>query len=148
MDIRNYIKMVKERNGIEDSVIYPGQQLVVFEVIEWGEKMDSFYDLLVDRKSLLKEPNDIRLFYIILNKDYKWDYRYADTTTIYFKIEDGQVIGGVYEDTYLLWCCLLFFYPSGYPILNPSSISLPPLNAVASPNLQDYPALPVLSSES
>lgn len=56
--------------------------------------------VIVDRKSLLKEPNDIRLFYIILNKDYKWGYRYADTTTIYFKIEDGQVIGGVYEDTY------------------------------------------------
>lgn len=56
--------------------------------------------VVVDRKRLLKKPNDIRLFYIILNKDYKWDYRYADTSTIYFKIENGQVVGGVYEDVY------------------------------------------------
>lgn len=34
MDIRSYISMVKERNGIEESAIYPGQRLVVFEVIE------------------------------------------------------------------------------------------------------------------
>lgn len=54
-------------------------------------------DVIVDRSRLLKTQDDLRLFYIILNKDYRWDYRFPDTSTIFFRIEDGQITGGVYE---------------------------------------------------
>ena len=54
-------------------------------------------DVIVDRNRLLKTQDDLRLFYIILNKDYRWDYRYPETSTIFFRIENGQIIGGVYE---------------------------------------------------
>lgn len=54
-------------------------------------------DVIVDRSRLLKTQDDLRLFYIILNKDYRWDYRFPDTSTIFFRIENGQITGGVYE---------------------------------------------------
>ena len=54
-------------------------------------------DVIVDRNRLLKTQDDLRLFYIILNKDYRWDYRYPETSTIFFRIENGQITGGVYE---------------------------------------------------
>lgn len=54
-------------------------------------------DVIVDRSRLLKNQDDLRLFYIILNKDYRWDYRFPDTSTIFFRIENGQITGGVYE---------------------------------------------------
>jgi hypothetical protein len=53
--------------------------------------------VIVDRSRLLKNKDDERLFYVVLNKDYGWDYRYPETTTIYFKEIDGKVYGGVYE---------------------------------------------------
>lgn len=53
--------------------------------------------VIVDRSRLLKTKDNERLFYVVLNKDYKWDYRYPLTTTIYFKVIDGKVYGGVYE---------------------------------------------------
>lgn len=52
---------------------------------------------IVDRSSVVKSNDDERLFYVILNRDYLWDYRYPETTTIYFEINDGKVYGGVYE---------------------------------------------------
>lgn len=54
-------------------------------------------DVIVDRSRLLKTQDDFRLFYIILNKDYRWDYRFPDTSTIFFRTENGQIIGGVYD---------------------------------------------------
>lgn len=54
-------------------------------------------DVVVDRARLLQSKDDERLFYVILNKDYKWDYRCPETTTIYFEEKDGKVFGGVYE---------------------------------------------------
>lgn len=32
-----------------------------------------------------------------LNKDYRWDYRFPDTSTVFFRIEGEKIIGGVYE---------------------------------------------------
>lgn len=54
-------------------------------------------DVIVDRVHLLQNKEDERLFYVILNKDYRWDYRYPQTTTIYFEEKDGKIFGGVYE---------------------------------------------------
>lgn len=53
--------------------------------------------VVVDRNRLLNDKNELRLFYIILNKDYHWDYQFPDTSTIFFRIEDGRIEGGVYE---------------------------------------------------
>jgi hypothetical protein len=54
-------------------------------------------EVVVDRESLLKTQDDARLFYVVLSKDYGWDYRYPETSTIYFEVIDGKVFGGVYE---------------------------------------------------
>ena len=53
--------------------------------------------VIVDRSRLLKDKDDERLFYVILNRDYRWNYRYSETATIYYVVEDGKVYGGVYE---------------------------------------------------
>ena len=53
--------------------------------------------VIVDRSRLLKNKDDERLFYVILNRDYRWNYRYSETATIYYVVEDGKVYGGVYE---------------------------------------------------
>ena len=53
--------------------------------------------VIVDRSRLLKNKDDERLFYVILNRDYRWNYRYSETATVYYVVEDGKVYGGVYE---------------------------------------------------
>ena len=53
--------------------------------------------VIVDRSRLLKNKDDERLFYVILNRDYLWNYRYSETATIYYVVEEGKVYGGVYE---------------------------------------------------
>lgn len=53
--------------------------------------------VIVDRSRLLKDKDDERLFYVILNRDYRWNYRYSETATIYYVVEGGKVYGGVYE---------------------------------------------------
>ena len=55
--------------------------------------------VIVDRAKLLNTSDDMRLFCVILNKDYRWDYRCPETSTIYFEETDGKVYGGVYEMT-------------------------------------------------
>ena len=56
-------------------------------------------DVIVDRSRLLKTQDDLRLFYVIPNKDYRWDYQFPDTSTIFFRIENSKITGGVYEMT-------------------------------------------------
>lgn len=53
--------------------------------------------VIVDRSRLLKNKDDERLFYVILNRDYRWNYHYSETATVYYVVEDGKVYGGVYE---------------------------------------------------
>ena len=53
--------------------------------------------VVVDRSRLLKNKDDERLFYVILNRDYLWNYRHSTTATIYYVVENGKVYGGVYE---------------------------------------------------
>ena len=53
--------------------------------------------VIVDRSRLLKNKDDERLFYVILNRDYRWNYRYSETATIYYVVEGDKVYGGVYE---------------------------------------------------
>ena len=53
--------------------------------------------VIVDRSRLLKNKDDERLFYVILNRDYLWNYRYSETATIYYVVEGDKVYGGVYE---------------------------------------------------
>ena len=53
--------------------------------------------VIVDRFRLLQSKDDERLFYVVLNKDYGWDYRYPETTTVYFEVKDGRVYGGIYD---------------------------------------------------
>ena len=53
--------------------------------------------VIVDRSRLLKNKDDERLFYVILNRDYRWNYRYSETATVYYVVENGKVYGGVYE---------------------------------------------------
>lgn len=53
--------------------------------------------VIVDRTSLLQTKDDIRLFYNVMHSRYRWDYRFPSTSTIYFKIKNGQVVGGIYE---------------------------------------------------
>ena len=53
--------------------------------------------VIVDRSRLLQNKDDERLFYVILNRDYRWNYRYSETATIYYVVEEGKVYGGVYE---------------------------------------------------
>lgn len=53
--------------------------------------------VVVDRSRLLQNKDDERLFYVILNRDYLWNYRYSKTATIYYVVEEGKVYGGVYE---------------------------------------------------
>lgn len=53
--------------------------------------------VVVDRASLLKTQDDARLFYVALSKDYGWDYRFPETSTIYFEVIDGKIYGGVYD---------------------------------------------------
>lgn len=54
-------------------------------------------NVVVDRNSLIKSHEDLVFFYVILSKDYGWDYRYPETSTIYFEEVEGKVYGGVYE---------------------------------------------------
>ena len=54
--------------------------------------------VVVDRTKILKSKDDERLFIVILNKDYMWNY--ADDlqdVTVYFQTGDDYVIGGVYN---------------------------------------------------
>lgn len=53
--------------------------------------------VIVDRSRLLQNKDDERHFYVILNRDYRWNYRYSETATIYYVVEEGKVYGGVYE---------------------------------------------------
>ena len=53
--------------------------------------------VIVDRSCLLQNKDDERLFYVILNRDYRWNYRYSETATIYYVVEEGKIYGGVYE---------------------------------------------------
>lgn len=53
--------------------------------------------VIVDRSRLLKTKDDERLFYVILNRDYLWNYRYSETATVYYVVENGKVYGGVHE---------------------------------------------------
>ncbi len=53
--------------------------------------------VIVDRARLLKTKDDERLFYVILNKDYKWDYSCSEFVTIYFEVVGRAVYGGVYN---------------------------------------------------
>lgn len=53
--------------------------------------------VIVDRSRLLQSKDDERLFYVILNRDYRWNYRYSETATIYYVVENSKVYGGVYE---------------------------------------------------
>lgn len=52
---------------------------------------------IVDRPRLIATKDDERLFYVILNKDYQWNYSRPLDTTIYFQVIDGKVYGGIYE---------------------------------------------------
>lgn len=84
------------------------KKTAIYEQVEASKRFNPFIlkdflirtkegDVIVDRSRLLKTKDDLRLFYIILNKDYRWDYRFPETSTIFFRIENGQIIGGVYE---------------------------------------------------
>lgn len=53
-------------------------------------------EVIVDTDLLIKSENDARLFYVILNKDYGWDYGSHNNATIYFEVVDGKIYGGVY----------------------------------------------------
>lgn len=53
--------------------------------------------VIVDRSRLLQNKDDERFFYVILNRDYRWNYRYSETATIYYVVEEDKVYGGVYE---------------------------------------------------
>lgn len=52
---------------------------------------------IVDRGSVVNNPDDARLFYVILNKDYGWDYSDPGDATIYYEVHDGKIYGGVYK---------------------------------------------------
>lgn len=84
------------------------KKTAIYEQVEASKRFNPFTlkdflirtkegDVIVDRSHLLKTKDDLRLFYIILNKDYRWDYRFPETSTIFFRIENGQIIGGIYE---------------------------------------------------
>lgn len=84
------------------------KKTAIYEQVEASKRFNPFIlkdflirtkdgDVIVDRSRLLKNQDDLRLFYIILNKDYRWDYRFPDTSTIFFRMKNGQIIGGVYE---------------------------------------------------
>ena len=53
--------------------------------------------VIVDRSRLLKNNEDKRFFFVVLNKDYKWNYRHPDTATVYYEIQDGRIYGGIFE---------------------------------------------------
>ena len=54
--------------------------------------------VIVDRtRATQNDKDNERLFYVILNRDYRWNYRYSETATIYYVVENGKVYGGVYE---------------------------------------------------
>lgn len=54
--------------------------------------------VIVDRtRATQNDKDNERLFYVILNRDYLWNYRYSETATIYYVVEEGKVYGGVYE---------------------------------------------------
>jgi len=54
--------------------------------------------VIVDRtRATQNDKDNERLFYVILNRDYLWNYRYSETATVYYVVEDGKVYGGVYE---------------------------------------------------
>lgn len=54
--------------------------------------------VIVDRaKATQNDKDNERLFYVILNRDYLWNYRYSETATIYYVVEGDKVYGGVYE---------------------------------------------------
>lgn len=52
---------------------------------------------IVDRKALITNQDDERLFYVVLNKDYGWAYRCPETSTVYFMEENGMIYGGVFD---------------------------------------------------
>lgn len=53
--------------------------------------------VIVDRSRVIQNKDDEILFYVILNRDYRLNYRYSETATIYYVVENGKIYGGVYE---------------------------------------------------
>lgn len=53
--------------------------------------------IVVDKQRLLKTDDDRRLFYVILNKDYGWDYKNPECITIYLEASNGKIYGGTYD---------------------------------------------------
>lgn len=53
--------------------------------------------VVVDRAKLVTNKDEERLFYVILNKDYGWDYQNPRTATIFFEAVDNIVLGGIYD---------------------------------------------------
>lgn len=52
---------------------------------------------IVDRNALIASQDDERLFYVVLNKDYGWAYRFPETSTVYLVEKDGMIYGGVFD---------------------------------------------------
>lgn len=53
---------------------------------------------IVDRSRVVKSEEDERLFYVIINEDYAWDYSDPGDATIYYEVRDGKIYGGVYQE--------------------------------------------------
>lgn len=51
----------------------------------------------VDKNHLLADKDEENLFVLILNLFYKWSYNDYRNSTVYFEVEDGNIIGGVYN---------------------------------------------------
>ncbi len=53
--------------------------------------------VIVDRTQAIQTKDDLRLFDVILNRDYLWNYNNPDDVTIYLEVCDGDIYGGVYD---------------------------------------------------
>lgn len=86
--------------------------------------------VIVDRSRLLQNNDDERLFYVILNRDYLWNYRYSETATIYFVVEDGKVYGGAYEPSVGCYSKRLIAEASSDHLVHHYIYSAPTLNEI------------------
>lgn len=53
--------------------------------------------VIVDRSRVIKDKETQRLFDVILNVDYLWEFHNPDRTTIYFDVEGGEIYAGLYQ---------------------------------------------------
>lgn len=77
----------------EHTKSYSPKQLISPSVLK---KVGDIY--LVNRDALLVDTDCTVRFFYTMSKDYHWNYSRHDSSTVFFKLEDSKIIGGIFDD--------------------------------------------------